>query len=69
MRAYRRLLSEGFDTILNFPELGKVWPESTARYRKIASHLVFYRAEADKILILRILHERMDVREHLAPFE
>ncbi|MEM8592233.1 MAG: type II toxin-antitoxin system RelE/ParE family toxin [Pseudomonadota bacterium] len=37
-------------------------------YRKIASgrHMIYFRQEDDHIEVIRILHQRMDVGEHLA---
>ena len=36
------------------------------RYSKIKSHLIFYRKEEDEIVeIVRILHQRMDIKKHL----
>ena len=35
------------------------------RASKIKSHLIFYRALNDRIEVIRILHERMDIENRL----
>lgn len=38
-----------------------------ARRRSASRHIVFYRAEHDFILVVRILHDAMEVERHLSP--
>lgn len=42
-------------------------PEAHPPYRKltVGSHLIFYRVEADGIVVVRVLHQRMDARSRL----
>ena len=43
-----------------FPAVGDSHPG--LRRLRIGRHLVFYREEADAVIVIRILHERMDWR-------
>jgi toxin ParE1/3/4 len=38
---------------------------ATLRQRKIASHIIFYVADADTLDVVRILHNRMDIASRL----
>ena len=62
---YANLIST-FEAIANSPcKLDKYYPEiKVGLYaRKCGKHLVFYKQiNKDQVLILRILHERMDIR-------
>lgn len=42
-------------------------PEAHSPFRHVraGSHLIFYRIEHDGIMIVRVLHQRMDVRSRL----
>lgn len=46
------------------PKLGIMCNDVKYKYRKIAvgSHLVFYKVDAKKIFVVRILHKRMDYK-------
>lgn len=35
---------------------------------KVKSHLIFYRIKSDKVEVIRILHERMDLLQQFNPF-
>lgn len=35
------------------------------RRQRVERHAVFYRVEGDTLLVVRVLHERMDVQRHL----
>ncbi|WP_405328739.1 type II toxin-antitoxin system RelE/ParE family toxin [Fibrobacter sp.] len=56
---------DAIDNLSIFPEIGgslKGKIDSLARYRRlsVAGCLVFYRIEAEKVLVVRILNSRMD---------
>jgi len=61
-------LSETYEMIANMPELGELYrfrapAMKDARIRKVKNfpnHLIFYRIEADRIEILRVLHGARD---------
>jgi len=56
-----------FDTLCHSPEIARERPEFTPpiRLHPHRSHLIAYRAEADHLAILRILHMRQNWREIL----
>ena len=59
---YMAGLEQTFDRIETAPDTYRVfegiWPEArVANYKK---HRIFYRIEADHILVVRILHQRQD---------
>jgi toxin ParE1/3/4 len=60
-------LHETFQMLVEFPDLGRDASHIRSGYRKIetASHSVFYRKIEDGVLIVRVLHQRMDFRWHL----
>ena len=53
--------------LAEFPDLGRDAGRIRPGYRQMetASHTVFYRRIADGILIVRVLHQRMDFERHL----
>ena len=60
-------LHASFQLLASAPELGRDASNIRSGYRRFetASHVVFYRITSDGILIVRILHQRMDFRRHL----
>jgi toxin ParE1/3/4 len=64
---YFELLIEGIETICFHPEIGRSIAEVKDAYRihKTGSHLIIYKQKNDEIFIDRILHERMNIEEHL----
>jgi len=42
-------------------------PRAGYRRLRIRHHIVYYREQADRIAIVRVLHERMDPDRHLTP--
>lgn len=67
MVVYHQSLSHCFETLVDNPELGVPIEEVRQNYLCFAhrSHLVFYKQEENGILIVRILHNSMDVSQHL----
>ena len=65
--AYVSSLRSAFAFLADFPEAGINVGHIRPGYRKIlsGSHFVFYRKTEDGVLIVRVLHERMDVERHL----
>jgi len=65
---FMNCLSETYKMVANMPELGELHrfrdpAMRNARIRKIKkfpNHLIFYRIEADKIVIIRVLHGARD---------
>jgi toxin ParE1/3/4 len=64
---YYRLIVEEIEFISRNPHLGISYEHIRENYRasKIKSHLIFYRVRSDSIEIIRILHQRMDLKDRL----
>jgi toxin ParE1/3/4 len=67
MARYIDHLHERFSELARFPHLGRPRDEIAAGYRSIVqgSHIVFYRTTDRDLIIVRILHGRMDPDRHL----
>lgn len=68
-RAERYILSlhESFERLAEFPDVGRNANKISPGYLQMesASHTIFYRKIENGILIVRVLHERMDFTRHL----
>jgi toxin ParE1/3/4 len=64
---YVLVLHEAFERIAEFPNLGRDASDIRPGYLRLESgnHSVFYRKIENGILIVRVLHERMDFKRHL----
>ena len=65
---YYELLIDSFQEISKNPKIGKNYDEidSAILGLQVGKHIVFYRAtKSDEIEILRILHQRMDLKKRL----
>jgi toxin ParE1/3/4 len=64
---YLAKIDAAFNLLVMEPQLGKSCDDLRAGYRKypVGRHLIFYRQLADRIEIIRILHQRMDVEARL----
>jgi toxin ParE1/3/4 len=64
---YTAELIARFSAIAAQPSLGRDFGDihPGARRANQGSHAIYYRPDADRILILRILHQRMDPARHL----
>ena len=64
---YVRALQEAIETIAADPLRARPCDHIRAGYRKYSfgSHVIFFRAAASGIDIVRILHQRMDFERHL----
>jgi len=65
-RRYRDELAACFEQLTDHPGLGRRYEQLGPGLRRYEhrSHIVFYQAVGTDILIVRILHYRMDVRLH-----
>jgi toxin ParE1/3/4 len=66
----KRYLAEiraGLDRLRRATGLGRIRDEIRPGYRSIASgrHVIFYREAEDRIEVMRVLHQRMDIHRHL----
>jgi toxin ParE1/3/4 len=64
LEKYQGILGNAFEQIRTTPQSGRA---IFGRYLKLyaGEHVIFYRVEGDTILIIRILHGRMDSTRHL----
>ena len=65
---YYELLVATFDEIAQRPDIGKVYEEISPEISgvKAGKHIIFYRQSKSKAIeIVRILHERMDLRHKM----
>lgn len=52
--------------LLDFPKLGAPYPRRHGLYSiKAGEHRIVYRVSRDAIVVIRILHARMDPKRHL----
>ena len=64
---YQDDLFAGMKLIATQEQIGKEYPYAERTYRKlhIKRHLIFYRIEDKTCIIIRILHDSMDIKQHL----
>ncbi len=61
---YLDAIEQVFRRIIDHPEIGTPQPDLAERLRgmSVGAHRLFYRAETDTIIVVRILHKAMDVK-------
>ena len=61
---YQDELFESMNSILSNPEIGSKYYFKEGNYRKlnINRHLIFYRLEEKSCVVVRILHEKVDLK-------
>jgi toxin ParE1/3/4 len=64
---YYQLIVDEIQFIVKNPFLGTQYEQIRAGYRasKVKSHLIFYKLQHDQVEIIRILHMRMNLLDHL----
>ncbi len=65
---YLKQLDDAFKLLARQPEIGRDADDVKPGYKKFSqgSHIIFYRAGTEsKIVVIRILHNSMDVDQHL----
>ncbi len=65
---YLKQLDDAFKLLARQPEIGRDADDIRLGYKKFSqgSHIIFYRAGTEsKIVVIRILHNSMDVDQHL----
>ena len=67
-RSYHESMIECFDALAENPKLGKTVYYIHQGYRRynFESHAIFYKIEGQDILIVRVLHKRMNPPRHLS---
>jgi toxin ParE1/3/4 len=65
--AYRLLIDDAFERLLDFPEIGRVRVEVAEGIRSypIGEHVIWYGVEANDMVIFRVLHRKMNPAEYL----
>jgi len=68
---YAALFHDAFLALRDNPSLGHRSRQLSARYRllHVGRHLIVYRFTAGTVYVVRILHDRMDVRQRIAESE
>lgn len=61
---YQSVLEEAFKLLQEYPNCGANFSDK-ARVLRAGEHSIFYRVKTQKIFIIRILHQRMNVKNHL----
>ena len=66
-RKYKDQLNACFASLLDNPHLGQSANEVMPKLRRIRqqAHVIFYLPTPESILIVRVLHHRMDFEQHL----
>ena len=66
-RGYRDDLSACFDRLADNPRLGRPAAELAPGLRRYEhrSHIIFYQQQGTDLLIVRVLHYRMEVTRHI----
>jgi len=64
---YQDELFDLMNNILENPEIGKLYYYKEGNYRNlhVNRHLIFYRIDEKYCIVVRILHERMELRNKL----
>ena len=65
---YLSQLRAAVERVVQHPRSGRVYDVAATEYRAVSSgrHLIFYRLEPDTIVVVRILHDRMDMPSRLS---
>ncbi|WP_193045220.1 type II toxin-antitoxin system RelE/ParE family toxin [Mycolicibacterium baixiangningiae] len=64
---YIRVLQRAVERVADNPLIGRACDEVRVGYRRhaVGSHTLYYRVAGDLIVVVRVLHKRMDVDQHL----
>jgi plasmid stabilization system protein ParE len=64
-----RFMDDAFATVRDNPHIGKSRDDLMidARGLVVRQHIILYTVEADVIIVLRVVHTRMDVGSALSP--
>jgi toxin ParE1/3/4 len=66
-RRYLRAIHDKLRRLSETPEIGTTRDEIAEGYRsaRVGHHLVFYRIDGDTVVVVRVLHESMDLQRRL----
>jgi toxin ParE1/3/4 len=62
---YLRSLSGAVENLREFQDMGKVLPIRDYRSLNIGHHFIIYRVTGERLHVVRVLHESMDIGQHL----
>lgn len=64
---YVDLLNANFEALARHPLAASACDHIRPGYRRqrVESHAVYFKVEGDRVIAVRVLHERMDARRHL----
>lgn len=64
---YLRLIRTAAEAIASDPKRGRTCDDVRPGYRRyeVGSHVLFYRMATKHVIVIRILHQRMDVERHI----
>ena len=62
---YIRELTKTFEVIASDPSLGAIVEGLDCRKQIFRFHVVYYAAENDAVIVVRVLHQQMDAPSHL----
>lgn len=65
--AYLDAMEEAFRRMLDYPEIGSIHRAVHPPIRCLGcqQHRIFYQVDGDRMLVVRILHNAMDVQRHV----
>ena len=65
---YLSQLRAAVERVVQHPRSGRVYDVAATEHRAVSSgrHLIFYRLDCDAIVVVRILHDRMDIPARLS---
>jgi toxin ParE1/3/4 len=65
---YHARIADVLESLARFPALGRRATDVAGEVRSVAvgNHRIFYRVETDAVLVLRVMHQRMDPSPWLA---
>jgi toxin ParE1/3/4 len=64
---YLKIIDDKLHDLSIYPTKGKIRPEIHYNLRsyQVKKHIIYYLVKSDKIVIVNILHERMDSNKHI----
>ena len=68
---YLAAMRQRFSTLREHPTLGRLRNELSSGYRSllVGQHAIFCRIAKDEVVVVRVLHQRMDFRLYLSVHE
>ncbi len=66
-REYYQSFQKSFELLVHHPHLGRSIGHIRKGYFRFEheSHIIFYKIKQDEIMIMRVLHQKMDLKRHI----